>query len=184
MRPTHNQEIVFEGTLEARVAAQLLTDAGRADLLEGVTPPIADPSIGKFEFVAQLGNEQKGRGDTVEYTCHHSVSADVLRTLVQAAEIIRPGQSTVSRKKFMGQRLVEFAEMFDNMKSQRTRENVVEVGGITVFGVSDEQADLLKRREAFIDQYLAERGWDSSNLSFEQLLEVRRQPDWQNPPAI
>jgi hypothetical protein len=64
MRPTYNQEVVFEGTLEARVAAQLLTDAGRADLLNDIAPPIDNPSIGRLEFVAQLGNEQKGRGDT------------------------------------------------------------------------------------------------------------------------
>ena len=70
------------------------------------------------------------------------------------------------------------------MESQPPRHTVVEVGGMTVVGASAEQADLLKRREAFVNQFLAERGWDASNLSIEQLLEVRKQPGWQNPPAI
>jgi hypothetical protein len=60
----------------------------------------------------------------------------------------------------------------------------VEVGGITIFGASPEQASLLKRREAFVNGFLAERGWDAHHLSMEQLLEVRKQPDWQSPPPL
>lgn len=184
MRPTYGQEVVFEGTLEARVAAQLLTDAGRADLLADVVPPIDNPSIGRLEFAAQLGNEQKGRGDATEYTCPPSASVDVVKTLAQVAEITRPGQATLTRKKYMGQKLVEFSAKLNNMESHPPQPRVVEVGGMTVVGASAEQADLLKRREAFVNQFLAERGWDVSNLSIEQLLEVRKQSGWQNPPAI
>lgn len=60
----------------------------------------------------------------------------------------------------------------------------VEVGGFTVSGVSDEQANLLKRREAFVKQYLAERGWDANDLTIEQLLEVRAQEGWKNPAEV
>lgn len=184
MRPTYAQEIVFEGTLEARVAAQLLTDAGRADLLADVTPPINNPSIGRMEFMAQLGNEQNGRGDMTEYTCPPSASVDIIQALAQAAEITRPGQPTLSRKKYMGQKLVAFKAKLDGMESQAPKTGVAEVGGITFAGVSEEQAALLKRREVFVNQFLAERGWDGNNLTLEQLLELREQPGWQNPPAI
>ena len=84
----------------------------------------------------------------------------------------------------MGQKLVELSGKFKTLERQRPQVNVVEIGDMAFFGVSDEQADLLKRREAFVNQFLAEKGWDASNLSIEQLLEVRGQPGWQNPPEI
>jgi hypothetical protein len=86
----------------------------------------------------------------------------------------------------MGQRLVEFSDKIDNMDNSPTqpRPKVVEVGSMAIVGASDEQADLLKRREAFVNQFLAEKGWDVGSLSIEQLLEVRKQPSWQNPPEI
>jgi hypothetical protein len=184
MRPTFSQEIIFEGALEARVAAQLLNDAGRSDLVEAVVPPIDPPSIGRIEFVSALSNEQKGRGDATDYVCPSSASVEVIKILAQVAEITPPGQSILSRKKYMGQKLVEFSTKLADMESQPRRPNVVEVGGMNVVGASDEQVDLLKRREAFVNQFLTERGWDKNDLSIEQLLEVRKQPGWQDPPEL
>lgn len=57
--------------------------------------------------------------------------------------------------------LVEFMLTLEEMESKPPQTNIVEVGGLTIIGASDEEANLL-----------------------EQLLEVRGQPGWQNPPEI
>ena len=182
MRPTHNQEVIFEGSLEARVAAQLLTDAGRADLLDAIVPPIPNPSIGKAEFLFRLVT---GRSDdTAEYTCPDGVDSDVIEMLVGIAEITPLGQPAFSREKYMGHLLLDFLGKLEDMKDPQTDTAVIQVDGIVIVGADSEQADLLRRRKAFTDQFLAEKGWDPANLSMDQLLEVRKQPDWQNPPAI
>lgn len=181
MRTTADQEIIFEGSLEARVAAQLLSDAGRADLLETVEPPINPPSIGRLQFIAALGNEQKGFGDTTEYVCAAAKSIEVFKTLLETAQVIPPGQVTVSRKKYMGQKLVELV-VSDTAADEKPEVSTMEIAGMTIVGVSAEQADVLLRRDTFVKQYLAKRGWTASELSLEQVLEIRRQPGWQNPP--
>ena len=48
MRPSQDYGIVFESTLEARVAGQLLSDVDRTDLLENIAPPIPNPTIGRL----------------------------------------------------------------------------------------------------------------------------------------
>lgn len=184
MRPTFDGEVIFEGALEARVAAQLITDAGRADLLADIVPPIGRPTISRMEFVADLGDELKGRGNTTEYVCPPTISAEVLETLAKAAEPFRPDRVTLSRKRFMGQRIGEFASKGVLMSRQLQRVRPIEVGGMLVFGASEAMADTLKLREAFVNNYLAERGWNADTMTIDQILELRSQPGWQNPPKL
>ncbi len=61
--------------------------------------------------------------------------------------------------------------------------SVIEIGGFAISGASAEQADQLKMRESFVNRYFEERGWDVSNPSIDQLMEVRSQHGWQNPSA-
>ena len=61
------------------------------------------------------------------------------------------------------------------------RRNVIEVGGLTIVGATDAQASILKRREAFVNTYCTERGWDTGELTIQQTMEVRNQPGWKNP---
>lgn len=53
--------------------------------------------------------------------------------------------------------------------------------GITVVGTNEEQEKVLLARAAFVDKYCKERGWDKNSLTIPQLLEVRKQPGWENP---
>lgn len=185
MRPTLNNEIVFESTLEARVAAQLLTDAGRADLLEAITPPIDPPRIGRLEFVIKLREEQRGEKDKTEYTCITSKTVELVRTLARAAKPSLPGEPTLSKRKYMSQRLLEVSAKLDDIASQRpARRGVVEVGGVAIFGVTDEEAALLKRREAFVADYLKDNELDRNQLTIEQIIEIRNQSEWKNPPEL
>lgn len=184
MRPTLENEVIFEGTLEARVAAQLLTDAGRADLLTDIVPSIDRPTIGRMEFAAALGDELKGRGDTTEYVCPPAAYVEVIKTLAKVAEPFGLDKVTLSRKRFMGQRIGEFALKVEEMIYKHLRRNVVEVGGMTIFGVTEQEVDQLKLREAFVNNYLAKQGWSADTITSEQLLEVRSQPGWKNPPQL
>ena len=49
---------------------------------------------------------------------------------------------------------------------------------------AEEEAFLRKRGE-FAKKYMAERGWgeDPGDLTFEQLMEIRKQPGWKEPDA-
>lgn len=58
---------------------------------------------------------------------------------------------------------------------------VTEVGNIAIEGANTEQVDLLVMREAFVNNYFTERGWDVDNPTMEQILEVHSQPGWRNP---
>ena len=61
------------------------------------------------------------------------------------------------------------------------RQDVQLPGGITAVGVTYQQAEILTGRQAFVDKYCCDRGWDMLNLTIEQVLEIRRQPGWKNP---
>lgn len=52
-----------------------------------------------------------------------------------------------------------------------------------VSAMSADQQDLLQTRAAFAEKYCADNGWpsDMGQLSIEQILEIRKQPGWQNP---
>lgn len=41
---------------------------------------------------------------------------------------------------------------------------------------------LIKHRAEFSEKYCADKGWDISNLTIEQTLEVRAQPGWEEIP--
>lgn len=57
-------------------------------------------------------------------------------------------------------------------------------GGIVVVGVNDQQAKVLRGRQAFVEKYCSDRGWDMLNLTIEQLLEIRKQPEWKDPLGV
>jgi hypothetical protein len=39
----------------------------------------------------------------------------------------------------------------------------------------------LEGRHAFVQKYCQEQGWDSSNLSMQQVLQIRKQEGWKDP---
>lgn len=61
------------------------------------------------------------------------------------------------------------------------RRNIQLPGGIVAVGVNDQQVKVLTGRQAFVEKYCKDRGWDMLNLTIEQLLEVRAQPGWKEP---
>lgn len=44
-----------------------------------------------------------------------------------------------------------------------------------------EASDLLRARDEFIDTYCEKKHWDREMLELPQILEIRQQPEWQNP---
>jgi len=44
--------------------------------------------------------------------------------------------------------------------------------------------DVIELRENFVSMYCNEKGWDKSNLDFEQVLEIRSHSQWKNPGLI
>jgi len=60
--------------------------------------------------------------------------------------------------------------------------------GDTVFCATQEQADttlkVLHARHAFALQYSQQKGWDFDDLSIEQILEIRKQPEWASPEKL
>ncbi len=44
--------------------------------------------------------------------------------------------------------------------------------------------DVIKLREDFVKQYCAAKSWDKTNLSFEQILEIRAHKEWNNPTMM
>jgi hypothetical protein len=49
-------------------------------------------------------------------------------------------------------------------------------------GISQEDTNLL--REKFINDYSVKKGWDKSNLSPNQMLEIIEQKEYKNPLMI
>lgn len=58
------------------------------------------------------------------------------------------------------------------------------LGGIVAVGVNDQQAKVLKGRQAFVDKYCSDRGWDMLDITIEQLLEIRKQSEWKDPLRV
>jgi hypothetical protein len=54
-------------------------------------------------------------------------------------------------------------------------------GDFCVFGGSEDQVRALLARDVFVTRYCAEHQLDKKDLSFDQIFEIRRQPEWQNP---
>jgi len=46
-------------------------------------------------------------------------------------------------------------------------------------GVNEYQ--IIQMRDQFANEYSNEKGWDKNNLSFEQIMEIRSNPQWKNP---
>jgi hypothetical protein len=57
----------------------------------------------------------------------------------------------------------------------------IELDGMAVHGVDDDQAALLQARQAFTLQFFDKRGWDFNQPAPEQIEELRRQDEWINP---
>jgi hypothetical protein len=46
---------------------------------------------------------------------------------------------------------------------------------------ADDMKATIEGRHAFIQKYCQEQGWNSSNLSMQQVLQIRQQEGWKNP---
>jgi hypothetical protein len=60
-------------------------------------------------------------------------------------------------------------------------EGVVLLGGVTLYGASPAQIATISHRDSFIRDYAETKGWDVNKLTFEQVLEIRKQEGWKNP---
>jgi len=60
-------------------------------------------------------------------------------------------------------------------------DGVVLLGGVTLYGASPAQIAMIARRDSFIRDYAEAKGWDVNNLTFPQILEIRKQEGWKNP---
>ena len=60
-------------------------------------------------------------------------------------------------------------------------------GGLGVAITTGTQADAddlkatLEGRHTFIQKYCQEQGWDSTNLSMDQVMQIRQQEGWKEP---
>lgn len=68
--------------------------------------------------------------------------------------------------------------MTDETTPRTQRMASISVGNAVLFVPEDASDDIL-RRQAFVDQYFAARGWDVTKPTIEQTLEVRARPEWQ-----
>jgi hypothetical protein len=57
----------------------------------------------------------------------------------------------------------------------------IKIGELYIYGSTPSQEQALLNRAAFIDKYCAEKGWIKADLTIEQILEIRQQPEWKNP---
>jgi hypothetical protein len=63
-------------------------------------------------------------------------------------------------------------------------------GGLSAFhpgtdAEAEAAEDLIARRHKFVQEFCASKGWptDPTELSIEQILEIREQPGWQDPSS-
>jgi hypothetical protein len=173
-------EMIFEDRLEARVAAQLLKDAGRSDLVEHMQPPLARPYISFGEFAKAMRNLRKG---VAEEGVHRIEEPEIVQEYIDvlgASSNLNnhlPAEKTGRRKDYMGAKLLEFRRRVEEAHKPR----VLQLGDLAIVTTDNEQVEFLTKRAAFVEQYFAERGWDMAKPTIEQLLEVRSQPAWQDP---
>lgn len=57
----------------------------------------------------------------------------------------------------------------------------IQIDGLTIHGVTDEQERILRGREAVVKSYCATKGWDANTLTVAQVLEIRALPEWKSP---
>lgn len=46
------------------------------------------------------------------------------------------------------------------------------------------EEEIIKLRDKFVSLYCENKGWDKSNLEFEQVYEIRSHSQWKNPYMI
>lgn len=56
----------------------------------------------------------------------------------------------------------------------------INVGGFKVVGPSS-VVEIFKKRDDFVQKYCLEKGWKFSELTLDQILEIRKQEGWKNP---
>lgn len=44
----------------------------------------------------------------------------------------------------------------------------------------DKEPQMLQARHEFIERFCREKGWDRKNLTFNQILHIRLNPEWQS----
>jgi len=58
---------------------------------------------------------------------------------------------------------------------------VVQLGGLTVVGMSEEQEVFMRKREAFVERWMKEHGLTKETATIKQILEMRQEEGWKNP---
>lgn len=48
-----------------------------------------------------------------------------------------------------------------------------------IIRAAPEHEDTIMRRDRVANRICAERGWDKDDLTIEQILEIRKDPEWQ-----
>jgi hypothetical protein len=46
--------------------------------------------------------------------------------------------------------------------------------------VHDDAIPTLEKRKQIVEEYCKSKGWNQANLSIQQVLEIRKLPEWQN----
>ena len=49
---------------------------------------------------------------------------------------------------------------------------------INVYSINEEQQNIITGRYHFVNKYCNDMGWDKNDLSFEQIMEIRKQDEW------
>jgi hypothetical protein len=64
--------------------------------------------------------------------------------------------------------------------------DVVDVGPFKIIGADSQTVDLLQARDKFYKEYCQKKGWSTNpgDLSLNQVMEIRSQEDWKNPPGV
>lgn len=57
----------------------------------------------------------------------------------------------------------------------------VQLGNLTVVGMSEEQEAFMRKRAAFVDRYCQEHGFTKETMSIQQILAMRQEEGWKNP---
>jgi hypothetical protein len=47
--------------------------------------------------------------------------------------------------------------------------------------IDEDTRTTLERRGEFSKKYCEEHGWNMADLSIEQIMEIRKQPEWKDP---
>jgi len=99
-----NHEVIFKGR-EARMAASLLTEAGREDLAKSIDPPVETHRLGVLEFLITLKNK---KNDNIEYSTPPEKASEILFALGRVAIPSNRSSEIFSEAHFIGSRMIEF----------------------------------------------------------------------------